>query len=112
MCQNCSTRFFDLNKTPVTCPKCGEIFQSAPLSRSAQRATLANEEEEDEVEIPGGAELVSLDDADTAEEKIVVTVDEDVEIDSPDETFLEEEDDDDDDVADLIDGDLEDDDER
>ena len=58
-------------------------------------------------------ELVSLEDADSADEKAVVVADDDIEIedDAADETFLEEEEGDADDVADLIDGDLEDDEE-
>jgi uncharacterized protein (TIGR02300 family) len=110
-CQNCGTRFFDLNKVPITCPKCGTIFQAAQLSRAAQRASLANDDDE-EVETPVGAELVSLEDADAGDDKIVVVAEDDVEIEGGDETFLEEEEEDNDDVADLIDGDLEDDEER
>jgi uncharacterized protein (TIGR02300 family) len=111
ICQNCGTRFFDLNRTPISCPKCGTIFHATPLSRAAQRASLANDDEE-EVEVPAGEELVPLEDADAGDDKIAVTVDDDVEIEGGDETFLEEEEEDNDDVADLIDGDLEDDEER
>ena len=25
-CQNCGAKFFDLNKDPIICPKCGTIF--------------------------------------------------------------------------------------
>jgi Protein of unknown function (FYDLN_acid) len=34
-------RFFDLNKSPITCPKCGTIFHAAPLSRVAHHAAVA-----------------------------------------------------------------------
>ncbi|VFU08096.1 TIGR02300 family protein [Methylocella tundrae] len=99
-CQNCGTRFFDLNKSPITCPKCGTIFQAAPLSRAAHRAAAADDDDQE----PGGAvELVSLEDADADAEKLAVVVDEDVEIEVADDTFLEEEEEDGDDVVDLID---------
>ncbi len=106
-CQNCGTRFFDLNKNPITCPKCGTIFQATPLSRAAQRAAAADDDEPDAVATP---ELVSLEDADADAEKIAVAADDDVEIEVADDTFLEEEEESDD-VVDLIDGDPEDDEE-
>jgi uncharacterized protein (TIGR02300 family) len=108
-CQNCGARFFDLNKNPITCPKCGTVFQAAPLSRAAQRAAAADDDEPDPVV---GAELVPLEDAEADAEKIAVVVDEDVEIEVADDTFLEEEEEDGDDVVDLIDGEPEDDEER
>ncbi|PNG25148.1 TIGR02300 family protein [Methylocella silvestris] len=106
-CQNCGTRFFDLNKNPIVCPKCGTVFQGAPLSRAAQRAAAADDDEE-----AAPAELVSLEEADAEADadKLVVAVDEDVEIEVADDPFLEEEEDGDD-VGDLIDGDREDDEE-
>ena len=29
-CTSCETKFYDLNRTPVTCPKCGEVYSEAP----------------------------------------------------------------------------------
>ncbi len=100
-CQNCGARFFDLNKHPITCPKCGTIFQAAPLSRAAQRAAAADDEDHE----PAAAETVSLEDADADADKLAAVVDEDVEIEVADDTFLEEVEEDGDDVVDLIDGD-------
>ena len=108
-CQNSGARFFDLNKNPITCPKCGTIFQPTALSRAAQRAAAADDDEPDVV---AGAELVTLEDADADADKIAVVVDDDVEIEVADDTFLEEEEEDSDDVVDLIDGEPEDDEER
>lgn len=109
-CQHCATKFFDFNKSPILCPKCGATFVAAPTRAVAARAAVADD---DEAELETGAELVSLEDAD-AEEKAVEAV-EDVEIEDEggdeDDTFLEEEEGDDDDVAGLIDGDLKDDEE-
>ena len=43
-CQNCSARFYDLNKNPITCPKCGqqhdpEDFVKARRSRAVPSAS-------------------------------------------------------------------------
>ncbi len=108
-CQNCGARFFDLNKTPITCPKCGAIFHAAPLSRAAHHAAAADDEE---AEVGAGADIVSLEDAEPGEDKIVVEADDDVEIEVADDTFLEEEEEDSDDVVDLIDDVHDDDEER
>ena len=57
-CQNCGAKFFDLNKDPIVCPKCGTVFQGA-----AARARPASKPEEEETELatPAGVEVVSLD---------------------------------------------------
>ena len=108
-CQNCGARFFDLNKSPVTCPKCGTIFHAAPLSRVAHHAAVAEDED-----TPASAEtvLVSLEEADSGEDKAAAVADDDTEIEAVDDTFLEEEEEDADDVGDLIDGEIGDEEER
>jgi len=107
-CQSCGVKFFDLNKDPILCPKCGAVFHAAPLTRAAARAAESADEAEVEKE---GIETISLDEVAADESKIeAVDVDEDVEIDDAaevDDTFLEEEEEEDDDVAGLIDGDIE-----
>lgn len=110
-CQNCGTKFFDLNKDPIVCPKCGTVFQT--VAAAPARAPLRAAPEDDTEAEPGNVELVSLEDADAADDK-AATVEEDIEIDddnTADETFLEEEEEGSDDVSDLIDGDIEDDEE-
>ncbi len=57
-------------------------------------------------------ELVSLEEADVEEDKVAAVADEEVEIDTNDDTFLEEEEEDDGDVGDLIDSDIGDEEER
>jgi uncharacterized protein (TIGR02300 family) len=107
-CQNCGAKFFDLNKDPIVCPKCGTIFQG--VAARAQRASAKDDEEEEEEAVaPAGVELVSLEEADVGDEKVAAVVDDDIEVedDEPvEDTFLEEEEEDDDDVAALIDGDI------
>jgi uncharacterized protein (TIGR02300 family) len=110
-CQNCGAKFFDLSRDPILCPKCGTVFQVAANSRPQARVAAAEDEPEPEA---ATAELVSLEDADTADGKAVAAVGDDIEIEddeTADETFLEEGEEDDDDVAGLIDGDIEDDEE-
>ena len=114
-CQNCATKFFDLNRDPILCPKCGAVFVPVPVARTPARASAAVVAPRDEGEVEqeaAGVEIVSLDEAE-AGEKPEPAADDDAEIeDTPadDNTFLEEEEGDDD-VADLIDGEIEDDEE-
>ena len=112
-CGNCATKFFDLNRDPILCPKCGAVFVPVPIARAPSRASAvvaARDEGEAEQET-AGVEIVSLDEAE-ADEKPEPATDDDIE-DTPadDNTFLEEEEEGDDDVADLIDGEIEDDEE-
>ena len=104
-CQNCGAKFFDLNKDPIVCPKCGTVFQGA------QRVRVAAKEDEEDVELaaPPGVDVVSLDEVEATEEKVAETVDDAIEDDAAeaaDDPFLEEEEEDDDDVTNLIDGDI------
>lgn len=106
-CQHCGAKFFDLNRDPIVCPKCGTIFQG--VTARAERASAKDEDEDNESVQPAGVELVSLDDVEASEEKAadVVVDDIDVEDDAEaDDAFLEEEEEDDDDVSALIDGDI------
>ena len=107
-CQSCGVKFFDLNKDPIVCPKCGTVFQGAPRARAAAKA---EEEEDTEVATPAGVEVVSLDEVEASEEKAAEPVVDDIDVEedadeTPDDPFLEEEEEDDDDVTNLIDGDI------
>jgi uncharacterized protein (TIGR02300 family) len=107
-CQNCAAKFFDLNKDPIICPKCGTVFQGAAAAR-ARPAAKAEEEEDTGLATPAGVEVVSLDEVEASEKAAEPAVDDiDVEEDAeaPDDPFLEEEEEDDDDVTNLIDGDI------
>jgi uncharacterized protein (TIGR02300 family) len=109
-CQNCGAKFFDLNKDPIVCPRCGTVQHGVGAVRQpVARAAPADEVEED----PAAAVLVPLEEADAVDDKAVAVVDDEIEIedDAAETTFLEEEEEDEDDVAGLIDGDLEDDEE-
>jgi uncharacterized protein (TIGR02300 family) len=113
-CRNCSNRFYDLNRDPILCPKCGTVYQPHELKPTAPAAAEAATEDDAKLEAVAGPELVSLEEADAvAPEKVLEAEDEveAAEADTADETFLEEEEEGDDDVAALIDGDIEDDEE-
>ena len=105
-CQTCGAKFFDLNKDPIVCPKCGTVFQGAARARAATK----EDQEETELAAPAGVDVVSLDEVEAGEEKVAETAVEDVDVeDEPeaeDDAFLEEEEEDDDDVTNLIDGDI------
>ena len=106
-CQNCGAKFFDMNKDPIVCPKCGTIFQGAAR---VERAAVKEVVEEDEVVAPAGVELVSLDEVEASEEKAAEPAAEDVDVEEgeaePDDPFIEAEEEDEDDVTNLIDGDI------
>ena len=36
-CLSCSAAFFDLNREPIVCPKCGAVFQAVEWPRSTPR---------------------------------------------------------------------------
>jgi uncharacterized protein (TIGR02300 family) len=113
-CLSCGTKFYDLAKDPIVCPRCGATFQPAMLARRAE--PVKQVEEEDEIELEAvGPEIISLEDADaeeTVKDDVIEGVEDDVDVDvDVDDDFLAEEEEGDDDVADLIDGEIEDDEE-
>lgn len=114
-CLSCGAKFYDLNRDPILCPKCGAPFLVAALSRLRAEAKT-EDDEEDDLPIASGPDFVPLEAVD--EEDPAKAVPDDLEIedavigDDDDDTFLEtEEDEDDGDVSGLIDGDLEEDEE-
>jgi len=120
-CAACGARFYDLNRDPIACPECGEVFtpevivrgkrvRVAPRADAAKAAAVdleleddvedtADDEEDDVVvlddeEDDDAAAAVVAPDADEAEDD-VAEADEDV--------LLEEDDEDaDDDIDDLV----------
>lgn len=114
-CMSCGAKFYDLNKDPAVCPKCGTVFQATALTRVAApvaaRAAVADDEDTELESV--GPELVSLDEVEAGENEKDIPGDDDIDVgdDTDDDTFLEDEEEGDDDVSDLIDSDLEDDEE-
>ena len=106
-CQACGAKFFDLNKDPIVCPKCGTVFQGAARAR----APAKEQEEDTELVTPQGVDVVSLDEVEAGEEKAPETAVDDIEVEdegaeAEQDAFLEEEEQDEDDVSNLIDGDI------
>lgn len=118
-CESCSTKFFDLNKDPILCPRCGAEFLPVHVLAKPTPPPEADKPAEDEDEEDTGAEIIPLDEADDTDDGKVTTgsdsdvdVDVDVDVDDDDDdeesndAFLEEDDDDNNDVSGLIDGDI------
>ncbi len=105
-CQACGAKFFDLNRDPIVCPKCGTVFQGAARVRAASK----EDEVDAELTTPAGVDVVSLDEVEATEEKVAETAVEGIDVEdeseAEDDPFLEEEEEDDDDVTNLIDGDI------
>jgi uncharacterized protein (TIGR02300 family) len=118
-CMSCGAKFYDLNKNPITCPKCGAAFQASAMTRAAPVAARAVPAAvvaaDDDTELESvGPELVSLDEVAAGEAEKDLPIDDDIEVSDDvgtDDTFLEEEEEGEDDVTGLIDGDIEDDEE-
>ena len=111
-CDNCGTKFFDMNRQPPTCPKCGATVHVAHTLRAA-----APVDDDDELPVDAATpDLVALEDADDPDAKVAAEVpDDDIDLgddDTEDDTFLAEEEEESDDVTGLIDGDIETDDEN
>ena len=126
LCAGCGAKFYDLNKDPITCPKCGTVYEVvvvAPRGRpdaaaaAAARAAAAQPVEPELAETQE-AEFVSLEEADAETEggakkapaEGVEDV-EDVEVEGGEEddtTFIEETEEEDTDVTEIIGGDIED----
>lgn len=56
-CQSCTSRFYDLRRSPIICPKCGETFEiHTPGRRSRNRNTIV-----DDTAIPLEDDLLTTD---------------------------------------------------
>ena len=64
-CASCAANFYDLNKTPITCPKCGGIFEVVPPVTLRPQPARAWSARRPEVEAPEAKEtqLISLEEA-------------------------------------------------
>lgn len=67
VCLDCGSKYYDLNRDPITCPKCGTIFE---VAKPAPAEVAEIEEPEDAATEESGAdeneeaEVISLEDAD------------------------------------------------
>jgi uncharacterized protein (TIGR02300 family) len=73
LCPTCSAKFYDLNRRPATCPKCGESFDPEEAVRNRRvraRAAPADYETDDEKDEGAAAKKPAVDpEADGFEEE-------------------------------------------
>jgi uncharacterized protein (TIGR02300 family) len=127
LCAHCSAKFYDLNKDPIVCPKCGAVHEIAPVvtrgrpdaaaAAAAARPAAPAPVPVEEVAVaePADAEFVSLEEADAEAQgakkpgEATEAEEEEVEMDESidDAAFIEEQEEEDADVTDIIGGDIE-----
>ena len=118
LCAHCGAKFYDLNHAPITCPKCGNVFEAAVVSARARPEAVRTPVREVEAVVPETqeAEFVSLEDADAEAQgkkksgAEPAEGDEDVELDDEsldDAAFIEDTEEEDTDVTEIIGGDIE-----
>ena len=115
VCESCGAKFYDLNKQPVTCPKCSHSFdpmaafvKNEPVRELKPSAKADDEDEDDGLE--DEADQISLDEVDDGIDDSDDEADDEVqalaefddddalledEEDDEEDSFLEDEDDDD-----------------
>ena len=119
LCAHCGAKFYDLNHSPIACPKCGAVFEAvavAPRGGRPEPPRAPVREVETVVPETQEAEFVSLEEADAeAQGKKKPAGDapageEDVDLDDEaldDAAFIEETEEEDTDVTEIIGGDIE-----
>jgi uncharacterized protein (TIGR02300 family) len=113
-CPVTGKKFYDLDRDPVVSPYTGQSYPRSVFDPQPKiaKAAVADEDDELEVDVAVVPDLVPLEEADVADDaKVVADDDIDIEADDDDTFLAPEEDEDDGDVADLIDGDIEEDEE-
>lgn len=121
VCQSCGSKFYDLDRDPITCPICNAVYQDQNAPIKPAIASSAEDDDDDEV-ISGsadGVEVVSLQEVEADENDLPDLEDNDMvieeeasELSNNEETFIEVEDDDEgDDVTGIVSGSREEDDE-
>lgn len=114
LCPNCGAKYYDLNRSPIVCPRCAAPFDPHLVAKARPAAAVVDEEEE-ELEDEAGLtpEFVPLEDAEDADGDDVPDIEDPEIVDDAeeDDTFLEPEDEDEGDVSDII-GDVDSEEER
>ncbi|HJU32481.1 MAG TPA: TIGR02300 family protein [Hyphomicrobiaceae bacterium] len=113
-CQNtdCGSRFYDLNRDPITCPICGTVYElaAAPVAMAAAAPSVADRAVRKPMKKPAYAvDSAKPEDAPEADADDALAVVEGEEEDTAaggdeDETFLEEEEEDGADMSNIIGG--------
>jgi len=90
VCPSCSTRFYDLQRDPMTCPECGHGFSLESLTNARSRTLVADKSD---------AKSKAAEEAPVADAEVVVDDDAEVVLDDDDLEDDVLDDDDDDDVS-------------
>jgi len=102
-CPECAARFYDLNKTPIECPKCGAAFTVEPILPSKHDQQVKPEEakpdpveEEEDIAATDDGDEVAAADVDEAAAIAEVDLDgvADVNVTPSEDEFLETDDED------------------
>ena len=104
ICEACGAKFYDLNKSPAVCPKCGHVYDPAAAMATDEPvrdiAPTAEEKETDNDALEDDDDALSLEDmaeeetADSDDDETLEQFDEDealLDDDDEDETLLEDE---------------------
>jgi uncharacterized protein (TIGR02300 family) len=108
ICPVTGKKFYDLGRDPIVSPYTGQSYPRGYFDPQPKAAAKVEADDEDEaLDDAAAPDLVPLEEADAAED-VKVPGEDDIDIEGDDDdTFLEaEEDEDDANVADLIDGDI------
>ena len=112
LCAGCGAKFYDLNKSPIVCPKCSTVYEvTLPRGGKSDSARATGQPAEAEPEV-ADVETVPLEEADAETSGRVkaevpesvddIEVDETIEDDDDDSTFIAEDEEGGDDVTDII----------
>src|SRR5688572_13608220 len=106
VCPNCGSKFYDLNRAPITCPICETVYQQQETRGKAAAAAAAgnaSHDDDDDAISPtmANVDMVSLDEVAEAENDLpdidddgLVDIDDEADLKADDdETFIEDEDD-------------------
>ncbi len=71
LCACCHARFYDLHHSPITCPKCGTVFEAAPVTSRSRSEPAQAPIPVSELEMPeiNEAQFASLEDTEAGEEE-------------------------------------------
>jgi uncharacterized protein (TIGR02300 family) len=83
VCPSCGARFYDLSRTPITCPVCQTVYQvTPPPSRRGERAQPVEVRKvvEPEVEAPAleAPDIIGLEEAEEARAETAIEEDEEI----------------------------------
>ena len=110
VCGSCGSKFYDLARSPIVCPKCGTVYQVAAVTRARAEPVAPKPVPVEEPEVKRPANVISLEDADaeaTGKKKTAAIPDTDedeaeVPAATEDDTFLEQEEEEAGNVSDII----------